>query len=72
MIRPQIGDTVKISQKHPGFAKGHVGKVWSYTTDGRAIVKIRGGFRARVRIVNLEPILDSFEKEAERGEDNRH
>lgn len=64
MMRPQIGEMVYISEKHHGFAKGRAGKIWGYTPEGRAIVKIDGGFRARVRPQNLVPLLDVCGKEA--------
>jgi len=64
-MRPQVGDTVIISEKHHGFAKGQAGKIWGFTPDGRAVVTIRGGFRARVKIDNLVPLLDVYGKEVE-------
>lgn len=62
-MRPLIGDTVRIADAHHGFAKGQAGKVWGFTPDGRAVVTIRGGFRARVKIDNLVPLLDVYGKE---------
>lgn len=68
---PLVGDTVRITDTHRGFARGRPGKVYGFD-DGRALVKIQGGLTVRVRPENLEPLVDTYGKETGNSENSRN
>lgn len=54
MKLPEIGDTVRIRDTHPGYDKGRIGIVRGYRRDGKVRVRIGNNIWVFVKPENLE------------------